>query len=171
MDDVKGTGAEASDEAGSSGARTNALRVKILVEEEAKGLALPSYATAGAAGADLRAAVKEPVTIPPGQWAMITTGIRLEIPEGYEGQVRPRSGLAVRHGVTCLNTPGTIDSDYRGVVHVVLINHGREPFVVNRGDRIAQLVIAPVARAHFEEVDSLNHSSRGEGGFGHSGVA
>ncbi|MCX7624847.1 MAG: dUTP diphosphatase [Candidatus Sumerlaeaceae bacterium] len=144
--------------------------IKVCVEPEAEGLGLPTYATPGAAGADLRAAVTSPVVIPPGQWVLISTGLRLEIPPGYEAQVRPRSGLAARHGITCLNTPGTIDSDYRGVVQVILINHGKEPFVVQRGDRIAQLVIAPVVKARFETSGSLSNSHRGDGGFGHSGL-
>lgn len=146
------------------------IEIRVVVEPEAEGLALPNFATAGSAGVDLRAAVSSPVTIQPGEWATISTGLRLEIPEGYEGQVRPRSGLAARAGITCLNAPGTIDSDYRGVVHVVLVNHGREPFVVNRGDRIAQLVIAPVVKARFVEAPSLGDTSRGSGGFGHSGL-
>jgi dUTP pyrophosphatase len=127
--------------------------------------------TSGAAAADLRAAVEEPLAIEPGSSALISTGLRLEIPPGYEGQVRPRSGLAARHGVTLLNSPGTIDSDYRGIVHVILVNLGREPFTVSRGDRIAQLVIAPVTTARFSRVEKLKNSERDEGGFGHTGIA
>jgi dUTP pyrophosphatase len=126
--------------------------------------------TPGAAAADLRAAVNEPVTIPAGGRAMISTGLRIEIPHGYEGQVRPRSGLAARHGVTLLNSPGTIDSDYRGIVQAILVNHGTEPFTVSRGDRIAQLVIAPVTRAEFVCAASLSETVRNGGGFGHTGV-
>ncbi len=144
--------------------------VRVLVEPSARDLPLPEVMTAGAAAADLRAALGEPVTLAPGAFAMIPTGLRLEIPPGYEGQVRPRSGLAARHGVTLLNSPGTIDSDFRGVVHVILINHGGEPFVVRHGDRIAQLVIAPVTRARFVEARDLTASARDEGGFGHTGV-
>ncbi len=119
---------------------------------------------------DLRAAVEEAVTLAPGERRLISTGIRIAIPEGYEGQVRPRSGLAIRHGIGMVNSPGTIDPDYRGVVRVILINHGHEPFTLQRGDRIAQLVIAPVMRAHWVEVQDLPDTERGAGGFGHSGV-
>jgi len=130
-------------------------------------LPLPSYATSGSAGLDLRADVA--VTLAPGERALVPTGIRLAIPEGYEGQVRPRSGLALRDGVTCLNSPGTIDSDYRGEVGVILANLGQEPVRLQRGDRIAQMVIAPVARAELVESASLPGSGRGAGGFGHTG--
>jgi len=139
-------------------------------------LKLPRPQTAGSAGADLRAAVEAeaPVTIEPAAYAMIPTGLALAIPTGWEGQLRPRSGLAARHGVTLLNSPGTIDSDYRGEVMVLLINHGSEPFAVRRGVRIAQLVLARVALAdttlRFEEVSSLNETQRGAGGFGSTGV-
>lgn len=129
----------------------------------------PQYMTEHAAGLDLRAAVKEILTLAPGQFSLVPTGIRLAIPPGYEGQVRPRSGLAAKHGVTLVNAPGTIDADYRGEVCVVLINHGREAFEVKRGDRIAQLVIAPVTRARLELTDSLDSTQRGAGGFGHTG--
>lgn len=152
------------------GRKAHRVKVKVYVQPEAEGLPMPEYLTPGAAGADLRAAVKDPVTLLPGEWAMIPTGLRLEIPKGYEGQVRPRSGLAARHGVTCLNAPGTIDSDFRGEVHVILINHGTVPFVVRRGDRIAQLVIAPVIQAEFHQTETLSETQRGEGGFGHSGM-
>jgi dUTP pyrophosphatase len=128
---------------------------------------LPTYATDGSAGADLYA--DETVVLLPNHFALISTGISVQIPRGYEGQVRPRSGLAAKHGVTVLNAPGTIDSDYRGPVGVVLINHGWEPFTVERGSRIAQLVIAPVARAAFIEADELDNTKRGEGGFGSTG--
>ncbi|MGQ9523208.1 MAG: dUTP diphosphatase [Armatimonadota bacterium] len=137
---------------------------------EAEGLPAPAYATEGSAGLDLRAAVFEPVTIPPGAFATIPTGFSMAIPPGFEGQVRPRSGLAARHGITALNSPGTIDSDYRGPVNVILINHGSQPFVVQRGDRIAQMVIAPVVRIRWQETDELDDTARGEGGFGHTGV-
>jgi dUTP pyrophosphatase len=131
------------------------------------GLPLPSYASAGAAGLDVVAA--ENVTLPPGGRHAVATGFALAIPEGFEVQVRPRSGLALKHGVTCLNTPGTIDSDYRGEVKVILANLGSEPFEVRRGERIAQLVPAPVLIARFEEVEELESTERGSGGFGSTG--
>lgn len=131
-----------------------------------EGLPLPAYMTQHAAGADLCAAVTEDLTLTPGGRALIPTGFSIALPEGYEAQVRPRSGLAIRSGVTCLNSPGTIDADYRGEVCVVLANLGCEPVVIRRGDRIAQLVVAPVARAVFEAVDDLPPSARGAGGFG-----
>ena len=134
-----------------------------------EGLPLPEYMSAGAAGADVVAAVDRDLVLAPGERALVPTGLSLEVPEGYEVQVRPRSGLAVKHGVTLLNTPGTIDSDYRGPVGVVLVNLGREPFTVRRGERIAQLVVAPVVQAAFREVETLASSTRGEGGFGSTG--
>lgn len=143
------------------------LRVEQLAD--AQDLPAPRYMTEQAAGMDLRAAVTTPTTLAPGEFALVPTGIRVAIPAGYEGQVRPRSGLAARHGVTMVNSPGTIDADYRGEVCVVLINHGREPFTVNRGDRIAQLLIAPVAHAQVELVEKFDNTARGEGGFGHTG--
>ncbi|MCX7717828.1 MAG: dUTP diphosphatase [Candidatus Sumerlaeaceae bacterium] len=144
--------------------------VKVFREPSSRDLPLPERMTAGSAAADLRAALSAPLVLAPGEIATVPTGIRLEIPAGYEGQVRPRSGLAARHGITLLNSPGTIDSDYRGEVRVVLINLGREPFTVAHGDRIAQLVIAAVADAHFVEVAELQDSARGDGGFGHTGT-
>ena len=136
-----------------------------------EGLPLPAYETEGAAGMDLRAAVPEeaPVTLQPGARQMIPTGLSMAIPEGYEVQVRPRSGLAAKHGLTCLNSPGTVDSDYRGELKVILINLGAEPFVIRRGERIAQMVVAPVTRGRFQEVDVLPETVRGEGGFGSTG--
>ena len=136
---------------------------------EAEGLPLPAYMSAGAAGADVVAALTEDLVLAPGARALVPTGLALEVPPGYEVQVRPRSGLAHRHGVTLLNTPGTIDSDYRGPLGVILVNLGSEPFVVRRGERIAQLVVAPVVRAAFREVDLLAASERGPGGFGSTG--
>lgn len=133
-------------------------------------LPLPAYETAGAAGLDLRAAIAEPVTLAPGMRTLVPTGLSMQLPVGFEGQIRPRSGLALRHGVTVLNAPGTVDSDYRGEVSVVLINHGSEPFTVTRGDRIAQLVIAPVTQARLSEVDMLDETARGAGGYGSTGV-
>ena len=134
-------------------------------------LPLPAYETAGAAGLDLRAAIAEPLTVAPGRRQLVPTGLALQLPEGFEAQVRPRSGLALRHGVTVLNSPGTVDRDYRGEVSVVLINHGEEPFRIARGDRIAQLVIAPVTQARLVEVDMLDETERGAGGYGSTGVA
>ncbi len=131
------------------------------------GLPLPSYASDGAAGLDVVAA--EDLTLAPGARHAVATGFAIAIPEGYEVQVRPRSGLALKHGITCLNTPGTIDSDYRGEVKVILANLGAEPFEVRRGERIAQLVPAPVLQARFEEVEDLDATARGEGGFGSTG--
>jgi dUTP diphosphatase len=140
------------------------------VREVANPLPLPRYMTAGAAGMDLMADVTEPVELPPGGRALIPSGLAVEIPAGFEAQVRPRSGLALRHGVTLLNSPGTIDSDYRGEIMVLLINLGSEPFTVQRGDRIAQLIVAPVTRAELREADNLSTSRRGAGGFGHTDV-
>ena len=136
-----------------------------------EGLELPAYETSGSAGMDVRAAVPvaEPVTLKPGERAMVPTGLSVAIPEGYEIQVRPRSGLAAKHGLTCLNTPGTIDSDYRGEIKVILINLGAEAFVIQRGERIAQLVLAPVTRLAWSEVDALDETARGAGGFGSTG--
>ena len=131
------------------------------------GLPLPAYATSGAAGMDVVSA--EDVTIAPGARHAVATGIALAIPQGYEVQVRPRSGLALKHGITVPNTPGTIDSDYRGELKVILINHGTEPFAIQRGDRVAQLVLAPVVQAAWEEVTELDATDRGEGGFGSTG--
>jgi dUTP pyrophosphatase len=145
--------------------------IGVLRRPEGEGLPLPVYLSAGAAGADVAAAVDAPVVLEPGDRALIPAGFALAIPEGWEVQVRPRSGLALRAGVTLLNSPGTIDSDYRGPVGVILINHGREPFTVRRGDRIAQLVVAPVARAAFDVRDAVDATARGAGGFGSTGVA
>jgi dUTP pyrophosphatase len=135
-----------------------------------EGLPLPAYMTAGAAGADVCAAVEAPLVLAPGERALVPTGFALAVPEGYEVQVRPRSGLALRAGVTVLNAPGTIDSDYRGPVGIVLVNLGREPFTIERGERIAQLVLAPVARAAFGETGELARTDRGAGGFGSTGA-
>jgi dUTP pyrophosphatase len=132
-------------------------------------LPLPAPATPGSAGLDLTAAVAETVAIAPGAWRAIPTGLALALPQGYEAQVRPRSGLALRHGVTVLNSPGTIDADYRGELMVLLVNHGPEPFAVRRGDRIAQLVVAPVAAVAWREVSLLDESRRAGGGFGSTG--
>ena len=133
-------------------------------------LALPQYETAGSAGADIRAAVDAPLRLEPGQRALVPAGFAMALPAGYEAQVRPRSGLAVKNGITVLNAPGTIDSDYRGEVRVPLINLGHEAFTIERGMRIAQLVIAPVVQAGFNEVGDLDETERGAGGFGSTGV-
>jgi len=134
-----------------------------------EGLELPFYASDQAAGADLRAAVEEDVVLQPGEHKLIKTGFAMALADGYEAQIRPRSGLAYKHGVTVLNSPGTIDADYRGEVGVILINHGKEPFVITRGERIAQMVIAQFVQASFSEVTQLSETVRGEGGFGSSG--
>ena len=143
--------------------------VPLRVRRRHEGVALPTYATAGAAGADLRADLGEPAAIAPGGRLAVPTGLAFEIPEGFEIQVRPRSGLARRHGVTVLNAPGTIDADFRGEVEVLLVNLGAEPFAVEPGARVAQAVLAPVARARFEAVGALGATERGAGGFGSTG--
>ena len=143
------------------------MRVEIRRLPNSEGLPLPAYGTAGAAGMDLRAA--EAMTLKPGARCLMPTGLSIALPQGFEAQVRPRSGLAVKHGVTVLNSPGTIDSDYRGEVKVPLINHGQEDFIIARGDRIAQMVIAPVTRIGWAEVEVLDDTARGAGGFGSSG--
>lgn len=144
--------------------------IRVQREPETEDLPLPSYATPGSSGVDLLAAVGTETVLHPGERKLISTGIRVAIPAGLEGQLRPRSGLATRHGISIVNSPGTIDSDYRGVIQVILINHGNEPFTIRRGDRIAQLVISPVTRAEFPEVASLPETARSDGGFGHTGV-
>ena len=143
-----------------------ALPVRIKRLAHAQGLPLPAYATAGSVGADLLAAISAPALIEPGARLMVPTGIAVALPEGYEAQVRPRSGLAVRHGVTVLNSPGTIDSDYRGEISVILINLGRRPYTIRRGQAIAQMVVAPAVRIGWREADELPPSARGSGGFG-----
>jgi len=145
------------------------VKVQIQILPHGRGLNPPAQATAGAAGSDIVSA--EDTTIAPGAIQAIATGIALAIPAGFEGQVRPRSGLALKHGVTVLNAPGTVDADYRGEVKVILINHGPEPFRVSRGDRIAQLVVAPVTTVHFERAETLPETDRGTGGFGSTGIA
>ena len=136
----------------------------------AKGAVMPEYKTAGAAGADVCALIENPITLEVGKRAIIPTGLFFEIPEGYEIQVRPRSGLAAKNGVTVLNTPGTIDSDYRGELKIILINLGDENFVINNGERIAQIIISPVVQADFQIANSLSDTERGTGGFGSTGV-
>lgn len=136
----------------------------------AKDLPLPSYESEFAAGMDIRAALEESVDLQPGQRKLIPTGLKMALPEGYEAQIRPRSGLAYRNGITMLNTPGTIDADYRGEVKVLAVNLGEEPFVINHGDRIAQMVIAPVTQHDIKRVDNLSKTKRADGGFGSTGV-
>lgn len=150
---------------------TSAITVEIQRLPHAEGLALPAYQSAHAAGLDLLAAVPEgePLTMQPGQRALVPTGLMIAVPPGHEAQVRPRSGLAFKHGVTVLNSPGTVDADYRGEVSVLLINHGDEPFTIRRGERIAQLVIAAVTQANLVVVASLPSTDRGSGGFGSTG--
>ncbi len=152
-----------------SGGVTTAVAVELKRLPHGKGLALPTYATAGAAGMDVVAA--EDVTIAPGARHLVATGLAVAIPHGYEIQVRPRSGLAFKHGITVPNTPGTIDCDYRGELKVLLINHGTEAFAIARGDRVAQLVLAPVVQAAWQEVEELDSTERGAGGFGSTGGA
>ncbi len=146
--------------------------VRVIVLPHGRGLDLPAHATPDAAGLDLRAAVleDEPITLAPGEFTLVPTGLQIALPEGAEGQVRPRSGLAFKHGVTVLNSPGTIDSGYRGEVGVLLINHGSEPFEVTRGERIAQLVVARYAPVRLVEVESVEATARGAGGFGSTGT-
>ena len=150
---------------------TGSVTVEIQILANAHGLALPAYQSAHAAGLDLLAAIRDdaPLILMPGHRVLVPTGLILAIPPGYEAQVRPRSGLALKHGVTVLNAPGTIDADYRGEVGVLLVNHGEAPFTINRGERVAQLVIAPVTRANLATVASLSTTDRGSGGFGSTG--
>lgn len=146
------------------------VNVALVKLPHAADLALPAYATEHSAGMDLLAAVQGDVTIAPGARVLVPTGISIALPEGFEAQVRPRSGLAFKNGVTVLNAPGTIDADYRGEVGVILINHGDAPFVITRGMRIAQMIIAPYSRAKWQQVEMLDNSVRGEGGFGSTGT-
>ncbi|CCE07156.1 Deoxyuridine 5'-triphosphate nucleotidohydrolase (dUTPase) (dUTP pyrophosphatase) [Bradyrhizobium sp. STM 3843] len=150
---------------------TSTIAIDVEILPHGEGLMLPTYQTAHAAGLDLLAAVPdaEPLVLAAGRHAMVPTGLRIALPEGYEAQVRPRSGLAARHGVTVLNSPGTVDADYRGEICVLLINHGEEPFTIRRGERIAQMVIAQVARAELVVTASLSTTARGQGGFGSTG--
>jgi dUTP pyrophosphatase len=147
------------------------IKLDIRQLSHAAGLPLPAYQSAHAAGLDLLAAVPEdaPLVLAPGKHAMVPTGLAIALPQGFEAQVRPRSGLAAKHGVTVLNSPGTVDADYRGEIQVILINHGAEPFAIRRGERIAQMVIAPVVQARLNAVDSLPETGRGSGGFGSTG--
>jgi len=141
-----------------------------VIPKKDQNLNLPQYETSGSAGMDVEAAVEDSVEISPGEIVLLPTGFAVALPDGFELQVRPRSGLAVKHGITLINSPGTIDSDYRGEVRIALINLGQKKFTVNRGDRIAQLILAPVARAYFDVTDKLDVTERGAGGFGHTGT-
>ncbi|NPV05147.1 MAG: dUTP diphosphatase [Syntrophaceae bacterium] len=145
------------------------ITVTVTRVDGSEDLPLPGYMTDHAAGMDLMAAVQGDLVLPPGQRALVPTGIAIALPEGFEAQIRPRSGLALKHGVTLLNTPGTIDADYRGEIRVILINHGAEPFVVRRGDRIAQMIVAPVCWVRWDPQPGLPATERGDGGFGHTG--
>ena len=149
----------------------NPISVPIEREAGAEDLPLPRYATAGAAGMDLHAAINEDLSLAPGERILVSTGIRVALPEGFEGQIRPRSGLALKHGLALVNSPGTVDSDYRSTIKVLLLNLGREPIHIKRGDRIAQLVVAPVLRVEWAEMssDTLPETARGENGFGSTG--
>lgn len=146
------------------------IALKIKRKENTSDLPLPKYMSIGSSGMDLYADIKKEVSIEPREVKLISAGIYIHIPLGYEAQIRPRSGLALKHGISVLNTPGTIDSDYRGLIQIILINVGKEPFLIKRGDRIAQMVIKEVVQAEIEEVSELEDTSRGEGGFGHTGV-
>lgn len=143
----------------------------VVAVDASENVILPSYGSDQAAGADVRAYIENDLVLNPGESKLIPTGLKVEIPEGYEIQVRPRSGLAYKHGVTVLNTPGTIDSDYRGEIGVILINHSKNPFIIEKNMRIAQLVICPVIQAAFERKTVLSKTGRGEGGFGHTGLS
>lgn len=146
-------------------------KIKVLLKKKkgCEDLPLPKYATAGSSGLDLTADVEGEVVLEPGEIKLISSGIYISIPEGYEAEIRPRSGLALKHGVSLVNTPGTIDSDYRGLLSLIMINHGKEPFAIRRGDRVAQMVIKEVIRADIEITDGLDDTVRSSGGFGHTG--
>ena len=149
--------------------KTSESSIRVFRETGCEDLPLPAYETEHAAGMDLRAAVTSPVTLAPGERAAVPTGIRIALPANVEAQIRPRSGLALRHGISMVNAPGTIDPDYRGEIRVILINHGREPFTIERGERIAQMVFSPFVRGVWKPVDTLDGTARGDGGFGHTG--
>ena len=146
------------------------IAIKIKRLEESDDMPLPSYGSEGSSGMDIRASLKEPVVLKPGEIRLIPTGLTVSIPGGYEGQIRPRSGLALKYGIGIVNSPGTIDSDYRGEICIIVINWGEQPFTIRRGDRIAQMVMVKVFRADIIEVDELDNTQRGVGGFGHSGI-
>jgi len=147
----------------------NKVQVQIKILPHGEGLKLPHYASTYAAGMDLRAAISEDIILAPGEHMLVPTGFCMALPEGFEAQVRPRSGLALKHGVSVLNSPGTIDADYRGEVGVILVNHGRAPFHIQRGERIAQMIVAPFTQAEWQQAENLADSERGGGGFGSSG--
>lgn len=146
------------------------IKINIRRKESAKDLPVPSYATSGSSGVDLYADVEHDTVISPGEIKLISTGIYIELPEGYEAQTRPRSGLALKHGVTLVNTPGTIDSDYRGLINLIVTNLGKDDFIIKRGHRLAQMVIKEVTQAEFVEMEELGETERAHGGFGHTGV-
>ena len=146
------------------------ISISIKIKEGCEDLPVPAYATSGSSGMDLSADVKGEIVILPGEIKLISSGIYLGLPEGYEAQIRPRSGLALKHGISLVNTPGTIDSDYRGLLSIIMINHGKEPFIIRRGDRIAQMVIKEVVRADIDLKKSLDDTVRAHGGFGHTGI-
>lgn len=146
------------------------IAVKIKRKDTAKDLPIPAYATPGSSGVDLYADVEEDVTLKPHDIKLVSCGIYIELPIGYEAQIRPRSGLAIKHGISLVNTPGTIDSDYRGLINLIVINHGKDDFIVTRGMRLAQMVLREVTIAEFEEVDELSDTERSHGGFGHTGI-
>ena len=146
------------------------VSVKFKRLDDSDDLPLPCYESKGSSGMDIRACVKEPIKLQPGQIKLIPTGLAISIPSGYEAQIRPRSGLALKHGIGLVNSPGTIDSDYRGEIGIIMINWGESPFTIRRGDRIAQMIISKVCRADIVEAEMLDDTLRGEGGFGHSGV-
>jgi dUTP pyrophosphatase len=146
------------------------MKIEFKKLSHAKDLPLPSYESAFAAGMDIRAALEKPITLQPGERRLIPSGLKMAMPQGYEAQMRPRSGLAYRNGITMLNTPGTIDADYRGELKMLAVNLGEEAFTINHGDRIAQMVIAPVIQAEINEVKTLSETDRGDGGFGSTGV-
>lgn len=146
------------------------MKIQFKKLPHAEDLPLPSYESEFAAGIDIRAALKEPLTLKPGERKLVPSGLKMAMPQGYEAQIRPRSGLAYRNGITMLNTPGTIDADYRGELKMLAVNLGNEPFTINHGDRIAQMVIAPVIQAEVSEVKDLSKTERGDGGFGSTGV-
>jgi len=146
------------------------LSIKVTPLENHKGLLLPEYQSEGSSGMDIRACLEEPVSLDPGEIRLIPTGLAIAIPQGYEAQIRPRSGLSLKHGIGIVNSPGTIDADYRGEVCIILINWGKDPFIISRGDRIAQMVISKVYRADILQTEELDATPRGAGGFGHSGI-
>jgi len=150
--------------------RSGTVRISIMRLGDGRDMPLPSYGTEGSSGMDLRAALRQEMVLNPGEIKLVPTGVAVSLPRGYEAQIRPRSGLALNHGIGMVNSPGTIDSDYRGEIGVVMINWGEKPFVIKRGDRIAQMIISEVCRAELLEVDNLDATKRGKGGFGHSGV-